>query len=47
MKKEWSKPQLEILNVKMTMHGMTGSVADGTVKEPDGEEVFTTHGPHS
>jgi hypothetical protein len=47
MKRTWEQPVLQELNIKMTMHGMTGSVPDGTVKEPDGEETFTTHGPIS
>jgi hypothetical protein len=48
MKKVWQKPVLDELNISMTMHGITGNVVDGTVKEPDpGNEIFDTHGPHS
>lgn len=44
MKKEWNAPMLEELDINMTMQGDHGSVADGTVKEPNGDEVFVTHG---
>lgn len=47
MKKEWNTPKLQELHIHETMSGMTGNVKDGVVKEPDGEEVFDTHGLQS
>jgi hypothetical protein len=44
MKKVWQKPVLDELNISMTMHGFFGTMADGTVKEKDGDEIFVTHG---
>lgn len=28
MKKEWKKPELEVLDVNMTMHGVGGAFSD-------------------
>ncbi|WP_142332979.1 paeninodin family lasso peptide [Bacillus sp. AFS073361] len=40
MKKEWQKPELEILNINMTMLGANNGGIDLTVRDPfDGEEV--------
>ncbi len=40
MKKEWKKPELEALNISMTMLGSNNGGIDATFVDPfDGEEV--------
>ncbi|MGM1050378.1 MAG: paeninodin family lasso peptide [Bacillota bacterium] len=35
MKKEWSAPALEILDIKMTMAGPGNAIPDGVQPDPD------------
>lgn len=40
MKKEWQKPELEVLDIKMTMLGGNNGGVDASFVDPfDGEEV--------
>ncbi|WP_142303563.1 paeninodin family lasso peptide [Evansella halocellulosilytica] len=41
MKKEWQRPSLEELNVKMTLLGETGSHLDNDFPEGTGREELT------
>jgi hypothetical protein len=43
MKKEWKKPLLEVLNVKMTMLGKDGDTTDATFEAntPRGKLTFS------
>ncbi|MFS0638327.1 paeninodin family lasso peptide [Mesobacillus foraminis] len=41
MKKEWQKPELEVLSINMTMLGANNGGVDFYVKDPfDNEEAF-------
>ncbi|MCM3115109.1 paeninodin family lasso peptide [Neobacillus sp. MER 74] len=43
MKKEWKKPELEVLNINMTMLGANNGGVDFTVYDPFDNEKAELH----
>lgn len=46
MKNEWQKPVLEMLDVKMTMHNVNGSVYDADWSENTPPDIDPVTGDH-